>query len=108
MATLVLDDMPNDIYEWLQQEATRHEQSLREEALFFLRCALEGGVMMRAPHDLPMPGPDVEVRARDGTPPLPEFIPSEEISAPFDLPLPDNVVRAKARQILPPLPDPID
>jgi hypothetical protein len=87
MPTLILEDVPSDLYERLQKRAALRQRTPGEEAIQLLGVAL--GV-------------------REMEPPLPEFIPSEEFSPTFDLPPPENVVRAKGRWGPPPLPDPID
>ncbi len=87
MATLILENVPRDLYELLEKRAASEHRPPSEEAIRLLDAAL---------------------RVREMKPPVPEFIPCDEFSAPFDLPLPKNVVRAKGRPIPPPLPDPID
>jgi hypothetical protein len=86
MPSLVLDNMPNDLFERLQRHARARKRPLVEEALFLLNQAL--------PAQAPSP--------------LSDYVPTEEISAPFDLPLPEQAVRSKGRWGEPPLPDPLN
>jgi hypothetical protein len=86
MPSLVLDNVPADLFERLRRQAQVRRRPLAEEALFLLDQAL--------PAQAPAP--------------LAEYVPSEEISAPFDLPLPEEAVRRKGRWGEPPLPDPLD
>ena len=87
MPSLVLDNMPNDLYERLRRQAHARQRPLVEEALLLLDQALP---------------------AQAPAPPLSEYVPSEEMSAPFDLPLLEEAVRRKGRWGEPPLPDPLD
>jgi plasmid stability protein len=66
MPTLIVENVPVEVYERLQKRAASSQRSLPEETLHVLQEALrtEGGPSPR----------------------LPEFLVSEEISAPCDLP----------------------
>lgn len=81
MATLVLENVPADIYERLERRAAVENRSLPQETLVLLRQALQQD-----------PPP-----AR-----LPELIPTDEVSAPCDLPRSSLPVRMGG----PRLPDP--
>jgi len=84
MPTLILDDVPAEVYESLQRRAAERHRSVPEETVRLLRQALQAeasslalpdllpGEGMPAPCDLPMPGPGVLVNARPGEPPLPD------------------------------------
>ncbi len=88
MPTIILEDVPTDVYERLQQRAAHQQRSLREELLLLLRQALQG---------------------KDGLAPwLAEYVPGEEIPTPCDLPLPESAMLVKAIPGEPPLPDPIE
>lgn len=52
MATLVLRNVPDDLYRRLKQVAAEHRRSMTQEAIVSLRVALEGHA--------PTPKPDVE------------------------------------------------
>ena len=66
MPTLIVENVPLEVYERLQQRAAVEQRTLPQETLHLLQQAL---------------------RASDSpTPRLPEFIPGEEVSAPCDLP----------------------
>jgi len=66
MPTLIVENVPAEVYEHLQKRAAARQWSLPEEMLHLLQEVFQG----------------------DGSPSprLPEFIPSEEVSAPCDLP----------------------
>ncbi len=85
MATLVLENVPADIYERLERRAAVQNRSLPQETLVLLRQALQ--------QDPP-------------TARLPELIPTDEVCAPCDLPRSSQPVRAPGRMGGPRLPDP--
>jgi plasmid stability protein len=66
MPTVIVENVPLDVYERLQKRAAAERRSLPEETLHLLTLLLQ---------EEPSP-----------TPRLPDFIPGEEISAPCDLP----------------------
>jgi plasmid stability protein len=66
MPTLIVENVPPEVYERLQQRAAAQQRTLPEETLHLLQQVLRE-------EDRP-------------TPRLPEFILSEEISAPYNLP----------------------
>ena len=70
MPTVIVPDIPDDIYERLRQRADRQQLTLGAEVLVLVTQALR--------------------QDRQPTPRLPDFVPGEEISAPFDLPRPSN------------------
>jgi plasmid stability protein len=87
MPSLLLEDIPPEVYERLQQRAARKQRSLSEETVEILRQAIETQA------------------ARN--PRVPDYIPGEEIVPPCDLPrtsipVPVDVVPATK----PRLPDP--
>jgi plasmid stability protein len=84
MPTVILDNVPPEVYQRLQRRAAARQRTVPEELLEVLRNALQ--------------------QEADAFPP-PEVIPSQEISAPFDLPMPGPGVRVKARPGEPPPPD---
>jgi plasmid stability protein len=65
MPTLIVENVPVEVYERLQQRAATQHRSLPEEMLHLLERVLRE-------NDPPAPR-------------LPDFVPDEEISAPFDL-----------------------
>jgi len=85
MPTLILEDVPAEVYERLQQRASATQRTIPEELLSLLRQAL---------------------RTDDSTTPrLPEFIPIEEIAAPCDLPRSSHAEPVSAVRGQPRLPD---
>ena len=66
MPTLVVENVPLEVYERLEQRAAARQRTLPEETLQLLQQALR------------------EDASR--TPRLPDFLPGEELSAPCDLP----------------------
>ncbi len=85
MPTLIVENVPAEIYERLQKRAAGRQRSLPEETLHLLRQAL---------------------REEDGPAPRwPEFIGSEEIPAPCDLPRSSSPVPVAATVGQPRLPD---
>jgi plasmid stability protein len=86
MPTLILENVPPDVYARLQQRAASRRQSVPEETLQLLRHALQQdpefppgpelipNQELSAPCDLPMPGPGVQVTAQPGEPPLPDLV----------------------------------
>jgi len=85
MPTVIVENVPPEIYERLQQRAAADRRSLPEEMLHLLREAL---------------------REAAPAPRLPDFIPGEEISAPCDLPRSSHPVAVMAYRGQPRLPDP--
>lgn len=65
MKTLIVENIPADVYERLERRAAAERRSLPEEMLHLLKALLR--------EDSPSPR-------------LPDFIPSEEVPAPCDLP----------------------
>jgi hypothetical protein len=86
MPTLIMENVPPDVYERLQHKAAAQQRTLPEETLYLLQQVL---------------------RTEDGpTPRLPEFIPSKEVSALFDLPRSSQPVPIAAYSGQPSLPEP--
>jgi plasmid stability protein len=85
MPTLVVENVPAEIYERLQKRAAGQQRSLPEETLYLLQQALRE-------EDRPAPR-------------RPEFIGSEEISAPCDLPRSSSPTPVAAHDGQPRLPD---
>ena len=85
MPTLIVENVPPDVYERLQQRAAAQQRTLPEETLYMLQQVLR------------------EENRR--IPRLPEFIPSEEVSAPYDLPRSSQPVLVVASSGRPRLPD---
>jgi plasmid stability protein len=86
MPTLVLENVPPEVYERLQRRAAERQRSVPEETVQLLRQVLQAEA----------------INSR-----LPDLLPSEEIPAPCDLPMPGPGVQVKARPGDPPLPDPV-
>ena len=87
MPTLIMKNVPPELYERLQQRATAHRRPLPEETLYLLQQVLRA-----------------EIRPISR---LPDFIPSEEVSAPYDLPRSSQPVLIVACSGQPRLPDPL-
>ncbi len=87
MPTVIVENVPPEIYERLRQRAAADCRSLAEEMLHLLREAL----LVDA-----VPAPR-----------LPDFIPGEEISAPCDLPRSSRPVAVRTHRGQPRLPDPL-
>ena len=85
MPTLVVENVPAEVYERLQKRAACSQRSLPEEALHVLEEALR--------------------REEGPNPRLPDFLVSEEISAPCDLPRSSSPEPVVARVGQPRLPD---
>lgn len=86
MPTVIVENVPPEVYERLQQRATAARRSLPEEMLHLVREAL---------------------RKNAPAPRLPDLVPIEEISAPFDLPRSSQPVAVTIYHGRPRLPDPI-
>lgn len=86
MPTIIVENVPPEVYDRLQQRATADRRSLPEEMLHLVREAL---------------------RETPPAPRLPDFIPGEEISAPCDLPRSSQPVTVTTYGGQPRLPDPI-
>ena len=73
---IILDNVPPDVYERLQQLAAVNQQSVAEEVVRQLQRHLPDPPFlteeMPAPCDLPLPGEKVRVKARNGSPRLPD------------------------------------
>ena len=85
MPTLIVEEVPMDVYQRLQERAAAGHRSLPEEAVRVLQQALA---------DAPRP-----------TARLPDLIHHEEVSAPCDLPRSSEPVTVLARHGEPRLPD---
>jgi hypothetical protein len=86
MPTLIVENVPADVFERLRQKAANGKRTLPEETLHLLIEALE---------------------QEKPTPRLPEYVPNEEISAPCDLPRSSRPVSVVARSGKERLPDPL-
>lgn len=87
MPTVVVSDIPDDVYERLRQRADRKQLTLGAEVLVLVTQALR--------------------QERQPAPRLPDFVPGEEVSAPFDLPRLSNPTHVAAVPGGPRLPDPV-
>lgn len=87
MPTVVVPDIPDDVYERLRQRADGKRLSLGAEVLVLVTQALR--------------------QERQPAPRLPDFVPGEEVSAPFDLPRPSNPTYVAAHPGEPRFPDPV-
>jgi hypothetical protein len=93
MPTLLLNDLPEDLYNRLQQQAEADECTMADEVIRTLKKGLQFS----------------ETKAINATQhrlPDPPFL-SEEISAPFDLPRPEPSFRVKVRPGGTRLPEPL-
>lgn len=88
MPTLIVENVPVEIYERLQKRAAGQQRSLPEETLHLLQQALR--------------------EENRPAPRLPDFLGSEEISAPCDLPRSSSPVSVAAHDGQPRLPDALD
>jgi plasmid stability protein len=86
MPTVIVENVPPEVYERLQQRAAAERRSLPEEVLHLVREAL---------------------REAAPAPRLPDFVPGEEISAPCDLPRSSQAVAVTTYPGQPRLPDPL-
>jgi plasmid stability protein len=86
MPTLIVENVPPDVYERLRQRAAAQQRTLPEETLYLLQQVLR--------------------EEERPTPRLPEFIPREEVSAPYDLPRSSQPAVVVAYSGQPRLPDP--
>ena len=87
MPTVIVENVPPEVYERLQQRAAADRRSLPEVILHLVREALR-----------------VEVAP---APRLPDFIPGEEVPAPCDLPRSSQPVAVTSYRGQPRLPDPL-
>lgn len=76
MPTLILENVPPDLYEQLQQRAEANNQSIAMEAVHLLRKLLPDEPFLSeeisAPCTLPLPGEGIPVKVREGGKLLPE------------------------------------
>ena len=87
MPTLIVENVPSDVYERLQQRAAAERQSVTEHTLHLLEQVLR--------------------EEFKPAPRLPDFMSTEEIPAPCDLPRSSQPVRVTAGIGRPRRPDPI-
>jgi plasmid stability protein len=85
MPTLVVENVPPEVYERLRKRAAARQRTLPEETLYLLQQIL-GQEDRRTPR-------------------LPEFVPSEEVSAPCDLPRSSQPITVVAHAGQPRLPE---
>ena len=85
MPTLIVEDVPPDVYELLQRRAATRQRSVSDEAVRLLR-----EVLQEDSHSPPR---------------LPDLVPGEEIPAPCDLPRSGPVRTVPAYPGKPRLPD---
>jgi plasmid stability protein len=88
MPTLIVENVPVETYERLQERAAAEQRSVPEEALHLLNQLVRKA---------PIPAPR-----------LPDFIPGEEMPAPYDLPRASQPVTMSAAWGQPRLPDAVD
>lgn len=88
MPTLIVENVPAETYDRLQERATAEQRSVPEEALHLLNQLVRTAAK-------PMPR-------------LPDFVSGEEISAPCDLPRTSQPVRMHAASGQSRLPDAFD
>lgn len=87
MPTVVVPDIPDDVYEQLRQRADDERRTVGAELLMLAERELRRGHVP--------------------TPRLPDYVPGDEILAPFDLPRSSLPMRVTARVGKPRLPDPV-
>src|SRR5690349_15919780 len=87
MPTLIVENVPAEVYERLMKRAVAGQRTLPEETLHLLKQVL---------HEEDIPAPR-----------LPDFIPNKEVSAPCDLPRSSQPVPVVAYRGQPRLPDPL-
>lgn len=87
MPTLIVENVPADVYEQLLQQAAAERRSLPEHTLRILEQCLRDD--------------------RRPAPRVPEFTPAEETSAPYDLPRSSRPVTVRAHVGHPRRPDPL-
>ena len=87
MPTVIVQDVPVDVYERLRQRADDERRSVGDELLALAAQALQ--------------------REDRVAPRLPEFVASKEVPAPFDLPRSSLPVSTTAYAGEPRLPDPV-
>jgi plasmid stability protein len=87
MPTVIVENVPPEVYERLQERAAADRRSLPEEILHLVRQALRVEVV---------PAPR-----------LPDFIPGEEVAPPWDLPRSSQPVAVTTYRGQPRLPDPL-
>ncbi|HTU93676.1 MAG TPA: hypothetical protein VMF69_26590 [Gemmataceae bacterium] len=93
MPTLIVENVPLEIYERLQERAAGRQRSLAEETLHLLRQALRAqdnlssrspellnGEEVSAPCDLPRSSSPVLLTAQNGQPRLPDVLSSGEMN----------------------------
>ena len=91
MATLVLENVPANVYESLRHLAAARQRSVSDETIGLLQQALGDDVVqsfpvsewiaseeISAPCDLPLPGPGISTLACEGDAPLPDVIGFDE------------------------------
>ena len=88
MPTLIVENVPDETYERLQERATAEQRSVPEEALHLLNQLVRKA---------PVPAPR-----------LPDFIPGDEMSAPCDLPRASQPLTMPAAWGQPRMPDLVD
>ena len=88
MPTVIVENVPADVYEGLQQQAAAQHQTLPEITLLLLKHALR--------------------TASQRSPRLPDFIPGAEVPAPCDLPRSSTPTVVATSRGQPRVPDPID
>ena len=113
MPTLVLEDVPSEVYQRLEKMAAASDRPVAEEALLQLRRLVQDSPFSMEPApascDLPLAGDGVQVKAKE----VPAWLPdppflTEEIPAPFTLPLPGKGMPVTARPGGKFLPEPHD
>ncbi len=85
MPTVVVENVPPEVYERLEQRAATDRRTLPEEMLHLVREAL-----------------------REAAPRLPDFIAGEDVPAPFDLPRSSQPDVVTAYPAQPRWPDPVE
>ena len=85
MPTVIVPDIPDDIYEQLRQRADDERRTVGAELLMLAERELHR-------NDLPAPR-------------LPDYVPGDEIPAPYDIPRSSHPVRVTAHPGRPRLPD---
>jgi hypothetical protein len=103
MPTLILENVPPDLYEQLKMRAESKNQPLPKEALDLLTI----GLKYESANDEKQPPAAGALRTAAAQPRLPEYIPLEEGPPPYDIPRPPSRRHVNARRGNRHLPNPL-
>lgn len=98
MPTLIVEDIPGDVYELIQRQAQAGNRSISEEAVRLLRKGLHPHSATPSESVTPLPSVAEVRKASSRLPSRSDFIlDTGEIPAPFDLPRPEPSVPVPTR-----------